>query len=193
MLFRSFKKIYKERDENVQLEQSIKTEIDRIEAHREKYMNMYTDDLITREQLNEKIGGTKERLQELQKELKRAKLHITKYDQLDSILQKTFCDIEKLITLKEMTNGQLRKIIDGIEVDHEGNVDIHLKLYDRIGLSENVLIVDEATYRHDGAACGDCSSFVGKVKGGFVLNLRRWRHLRDVAKISMKVENANRE
>lgn len=140
-----FKKTYKERDENVQLEQSIQTEIERIEAHREKYMNMYTDDLITREQLNEKIGGTKERLQELQKELKNAKLHITKYDQLDSILNKTFCDIESLLSFKEMTNGQLRKIIDGIEVDHEGNVDIHLKLYDRIGLRESVPIVDEAT------------------------------------------------
>ena len=115
------------------------------------------------------------------------------FEELKSILEKTFKTIEDIIETGEMTNGQLRKIIEKIEVDHGGNVDIYMKLTERLNLARTVPISGCLTYRHDGAACGDCSSFVGKVKGGFVLNLRSWRHLRDVAKISMKVENANRE
>ena len=33
-------------------------------------MDMYTDDLITREELNEKIGGTKQEIERLENELK---------------------------------------------------------------------------------------------------------------------------
>lgn len=156
-------------------------------------MDMFAAEMISKEEFNQHVGDSKQRMEKIESELKLVKHRISKTGELKSILEKTFKTIEDIIDTGEMTNGQLRKIIEKIEVDHDGNVDIYMKLTERLNLARTVPISGCLTYRHDGAACGDCSSFVGKVKGGFVLNLRSWRHLRDVAKISMKVENANRE
>ncbi|MBQ5885614.1 MAG: hypothetical protein IIW79_04320, partial [Clostridia bacterium] len=48
--------------------------------------------------------------------------------------------------LREITNAQLRKIIDRIEVDHEGNVEIYLKLFKELGIEQTVPIYSDCTY-----------------------------------------------
>ena len=42
--------------------------------------------------------------------------------------------------MRQMTNAQLKKIIQKIEVDKEGNVEIYLRLFGELGLDETVLI-----------------------------------------------------
>ena len=44
-----------------------------------------------------------------------------------------------------MTNTQLKRIIQKIEVDKEGNVDIYLRLLGDLGLDNTVLIIDYHT------------------------------------------------
>ena len=44
--------------------------------------------------------------------------------------------------MHQMTNTQLKKIIQKIEVDKDGNVDIYLKLLGDLGLDETILIED---------------------------------------------------
>ena len=39
-----------------------------------------------------------------------------------------------------MTNAQLKRLINKIEVDKDGNVDIYLRLIGDLGLNETVLI-----------------------------------------------------
>lgn len=41
-------------------------------------MNMYTDDLISREELNDKIGGMRKEIDRLENELKMVSYHLTK-------------------------------------------------------------------------------------------------------------------
>ena len=45
-----------------------------------------------------------------------------------------------------MTNAQLKRIIQKIEVDKDGNVDIYLRIFGDLGLDETVLISDNQTY-----------------------------------------------
>ena len=45
-----------------------------------------------------------------------------------------------------MTNAQLKRIIQKIEVDKDGNVDIYLRLLGDLGLDETVLIHHDETY-----------------------------------------------
>lgn len=54
----------------------------------------------------------------------------------------TFKSIEDVTDMHQMTNTQLKKIIDKIEVDKDGNVDIYLKLLGDLGLDETILIED---------------------------------------------------
>ena len=44
-----------------------------------------------------------------------------------------------------MTNAQLKRIIQKIEVDKDGNVDIYLRLLGDLGLDETVLIRNDET------------------------------------------------
>ena len=42
-----------------------------------------------------------------------------------------------------MTNAQLRRIIDKIVVDKDGNVDIYLRVLSELGLDQTALINDD--------------------------------------------------
>ena len=88
-------------------------------------MDMYMDDLISREVLNEKIGGTKQEMERLERELELVSYHLTKGEQLENLLNGVFREIEDITDVREMTNAQLKRIIQKIEVDKDGNVDIY--------------------------------------------------------------------
>ena len=64
---------------------------------------------------------------------------------LDTLLDQTFADMESITDLSTVTNAQLKKIIDRIEVDRNGNIDIFLKTFDEIGLEKAFLITDDHT------------------------------------------------
>ena len=103
-------------------------------------MDMYTDDLISREELNEKIGGMKKEIDRLENELKMVSYNLTKGEQLEAILNNTFKEMEDITDVHEMTNTQLKRLINKIEVDKDGNVDIYLRILGDLGLAETVLI-----------------------------------------------------
>ena len=105
---------------------------------------MYTDDLISREELNTKIGGMRKEIERLENELKMVSYHLTKGEQLEYILGNTFKAVEDITDVHQMTNEQLKQIIQKIEVDKEGNVDIFLRLFGDLGLEEAVLIENTA-------------------------------------------------
>ena len=138
-----FERIYRAKDENVHLEKDLSAELTKLEAARGKYMDMYTDDLISREELNQKLAGTRQRVEELEKQLKIVRLHLTKQAQLEGILNKTFQSIEDIADVSQMTNAQLRKIVQRIEVDQAGNVDIYLHLLNELGIKYPVTVEDE--------------------------------------------------
>lgn len=139
-VIKEFQRVYKAKDENIEYEKQINTELNRLRKSREKYMDMYTDDLISREELNEKIGGMRKEIERLENELKMVSYHLTKGEQLEAILNSTFKQLEDITDVHEMTNAQLKRLINKIEVDKDGNVDIYLRLIGDLGLDEAVLI-----------------------------------------------------
>ena len=135
-----FQRVYKAKDENVEYEKELNAELAKLQKTRQKYMDMYTDDLISREELNEKIGGSRQEMERIENELKMVSYHLTKGEQLENILNNTFKEIEDIADVHQMTNQQLKRLIQKIEVDKEGNVDIYLRLLGDLGLDESVLI-----------------------------------------------------
>ena len=134
-----FTRVYKVRDENASYEKELHDKLAKLEKLRSKYMDMYADDLITRRELNDKLSGTKDEIQRLQNELKLTEYNLTKGEQLESILSRTFDTIESISDVSAMTNAQLRQIVEKIEVDKDGNVDIYLRLLGELGLDESIL------------------------------------------------------
>lgn len=60
--------VYKAKDENVEYEKELNAELAKLQKTRQKYMDMYTDDLISREELNEKIGGSRQEMERIENE-----------------------------------------------------------------------------------------------------------------------------
>ena len=135
-----FQRVYKAKDENLEYEKQLNTQLAKLKKSRQKYMDMYTDDLITREELNEKIGGMRQEIDRIENELKMVSYNVTKGEQLEHILNQTFKTIEDIPDVRKMTNAQLKQIVQKIEVDKDGNIDIYLRLFGDLGLDENVLI-----------------------------------------------------
>lgn len=142
---KEFQRVYKAKDENIEYEKEVTSQLTKLRKSREKYMDMYADDLISREELNEKIGGMRKEIERLENELQMVSYHLTKGEQLETVLNNTFKEIEDITDVHEMTNTQLKRIIQKIEVDHDGNVDIYLRLFGDLGLDETVLISDNRT------------------------------------------------
>ena len=143
-VIREFQRVYKAKDENVEYEKELNDKLSKLRKSREKYMDMYTDDLISREELNAKIGGMRKEIERLENELKMVSYHLTKGEQLEAILNSTFRQMEDITDVHEMTNTQLKRLISKIEVDKDGNVDIYLRLIGDLGLDETVLIESES-------------------------------------------------
>ena len=139
-VIKEFQRVYKAKDENIEYEKQLNTELNKLRKSHEKYMDMYTDDLISREELNEKIGGMRKEIERLENELKMVSYHLTKGEQLEAILNSSFKQLEDITDVHEMTNAQLKRLINKIEVDKDGNVDIYLRLIGDLGLDETVLI-----------------------------------------------------
>ena len=147
-----FQRVYKAKDENLNYEKELNAQLAKLQKTRQKYMDMYADDLISREELNDKIGGMRKEIERLENELKMVAYHLTKGEQLESVLGRTFKEIEDITDVHQMTNAQLKRIIQKIEVDKDGNVDIYLRLLGDLGLDETVLIHHDETQRRVGAA-----------------------------------------
>lgn len=147
---KEFQRIYKAKDENLEYEKQLQAQLAKLQKSREKYMEMYTDDLISREELNRKIGGMRKEMERLENDLKLVSYHLTKGEQLEGILNSTFKRIEDVTDIRQMTNAQLKRIIQKIEVDKSGNVEIFLNPLGEVGLDKNVLINHLNTQRYNG-------------------------------------------
>ncbi len=140
-----FRRVYRDRDETLNQEQELPVRLAKLRKTRQRYLDLYADDLITRKELDEKMGGTRRELDRLENELKLVSQNLTKGEQLEGILERTFREIGDITDVRRMTNAQLKRIVQKIEVDREGHIDIYLRLLGDLGLEDTVLIRNGST------------------------------------------------
>ena len=141
-----FNRLYKSKDDNIITEQDLRSKLKKLTNSKQKYMDMYEDDIITREEMKGKISEINNGIENTQNKLKLVEYNMNKGDMLETILNNTFKDIERVTSLETMTNAQLKRILEKIVVDEQGNVDVYLKLLSEIGLDKNVLVSYNQTY-----------------------------------------------
>lgn len=136
---------HKALDDNIDSEKELKSRKTKLSKKRDKFLDMYADDLISRDELNNKVSDINSELKFIETELGRLSQNISKVDQLEEIINSTLKSIEDINDISTLTNAQLKSIIDRIEVDNEGNIDIYLRLLDELGLDNNVLVNNDRT------------------------------------------------
>ncbi len=140
-----FNRVYHEKSVNELYSKELEKKQSDLEKRRRKYMDMYVDELISREELNTTLKSINAELEQVGSELSAARYNLSRGEMLENILDKTFSGIEQITDVSAMSNAQLKKIINRIEVDKDGNIDIFLNLFDEIGLDKSFLISDSHT------------------------------------------------
>ncbi len=140
-----FNRVYHEKSDNELHRAELEKKQSDLEKRRHKYMDMYVDELISREELNAALKSINAELEQVGNELSAARYNLSRGEMLENILGKTFSGIEQITDVASMSNAQLKKIIKRIEVDKDGNIDIFLNLLDEIGLDKSFLISDSHT------------------------------------------------
>ncbi len=131
-----FNKNYAPMHQNLKTEKEITKEIEKLKKSRQKYVDMYDNDIISMEDLKEKTGSTNNQIKKLEEKLKMIKFGITQADKLEYGLTDTFKSIGDILSTAEITNEMLKRVIDRIEVAEDGHIDIYLRLLADIGLDE---------------------------------------------------------
>jgi len=129
---KEFGHIYKTKDGHDQYGTEVQNMLAKLHKTRKKYMDMHTADLISWEELREKMSELNASIGKAENELKRIPYHLDKGSQLKEIVTHTFKTVEDIISMETMTNAQLKMIIPEILVAHDGNCDIYVRLFDDI-------------------------------------------------------------
>lgn len=140
-----FQRVYKAKKENLDYEKDLSSRLAKLRNTRQKWMDMYADDLISRKELNEKLSGMRQEIDRLERELDMVSYNLNKRDQLQELLRSTFKEIEDITDVRQMNNTQMHSLIDRIEVDSEGNVDIYLRILGDLGLDSTIPISNDGS------------------------------------------------
>ncbi|MDR2531959.1 MAG: recombinase family protein [Oscillospiraceae bacterium] len=131
-----FNQIYKTGNANAIQEKELQDKLKNITRKREKCKDMYTDGQIDREEMNKDMANYNSQIEEINSKLSLVRHNINKGKSLDLIIADTFKNIRSVVSFKSVTNTQLKRIIDKIVVNPNGNVDVHLKLLLETGLEK---------------------------------------------------------
>lgn len=131
---KEFDKITKLRENNERSEKSLLQEIEKITVKKQKYMEMFQNEVINIQELKKYTNPLNEDIARLERELKLITSEIKEKDVLEKELTRTISTIDDILNNETITNAMLKTIIDVIEVDSEANIEVRLKLLNEIGI-----------------------------------------------------------
>lgn len=144
---KEFEKITKLRENNERSEESLLKEIEKVTVKKQKYMEMFQNEIINIQELKKYTNPLNEDITRLERELKLITSEIKEKDVLEKELNKTIKTVDDILNNQTITNAMLKTIIDVIEVDSDSNVEVRLKLLNEIGTNEPVITRFEDIYQ----------------------------------------------
>jgi hypothetical protein len=113
-----------------QCRQALEAERKKLSGKRERYQELYANDLITMDELKQKLGTVTERLRSIDEEL----AQLRHPEQPGGDREQSICrqEIMKFLKLETVTNMDLRRILDHISVNQDGTIRVVLKKLDEI-------------------------------------------------------------
>ena len=145
---KEFEKITKLRENNERSEESLLKEIEKVTVKKQKYMEMFQNEIINIQELKKYTNPLNEDIARLERELKLITSEIKEKDVLEKELNKTIKTVDDILNNQTITNAMLKTIIDVIEVDSDSNVEVRLKLLNEIGTNEPVITRFEDIYKN---------------------------------------------
>lgn len=137
-----YHKILKDKNKDFKTAKDIEKESERVKKTKQKYVKMYTDELIDESEFKEYISKINYKIKELEKQIKIVNFSIASEDTINRDIKNKINEIEKILNNGEFTNEDLKKVIDKINVNKNGNVEIILKGLDNFDYDNEVIVRD---------------------------------------------------
>lgn len=99
----------------------------KLERHRRKYLDLYADDQITRQELDQRLGNSREELARLEEELQGLeRVPLTEAD-IDRAVRHLMGNLKDFVSVRNLNNAQLKQLVEKIEVDENGVASVYLR------------------------------------------------------------------
>ena len=93
---------------------------------------MYANDIMTIDELKDKVTAITEELKELDMDLEQLALSKKIVSNAEDIIRRYTEEIHRFLELETVTNVDMRRILDHISVDRDGHVRVVLKKFEDI-------------------------------------------------------------
>lgn len=108
-------------------EAQIAARLSKLERTKQKYVELFSDDLVTQAELEQKLNALNRETDRLKQQQAQLKNYPSTEAQLTAMIQRTFQGVADIADVRQMTNAQLKRVLETIAVDKDGNVDIFLR------------------------------------------------------------------
>lgn len=103
-------------------------EIKDLKKQESKYKDMYVEELITIEELKEKLIPIKNKREHLEMQVRQLASQNDISNNIEVEVRKYFKNMSNILRIEDWSNEQLKQVIEKINVTHEGDITIQLKL-----------------------------------------------------------------
>lgn len=131
-VIKDFNRKYILSDETKIFEKDLTSKLNKIKKDKIKFMEMYTNDIISMEELKEMTEKLNYDIQRCNQELELLKKNKEENTKLAEVLNGGYENVERLLNSGMITNSMLKNLIQTISVDKDGNVEVYF-----ISLTEN--------------------------------------------------------
>lgn len=117
-------------DNPVQSIQSMESKRRKLLSKKDRYQEMYANDLITLSELKTKLSAIMDELKAVDMDLEHIEQSAKIQNNAEQIIRRYTEEILRFLELDTITNADLRRVIDHISVNRNGNVRIVLKKFE---------------------------------------------------------------
>ena len=117
-------------DHPEQRKQEVESAKKKLMRKKERYQDLYANDLITMEELKANLSGITSELEAIDAQLAQLLRSGQTLNRAEQLAQAYRQEIERFLSLETVTNMDMRRILDHISVDRDGNVRVVLKKLD---------------------------------------------------------------
>lgn len=129
----AFERKYGSLEENEQQKKEVGVRLEKLRADRRKYVDLFGEELITKDELKFELNGTKREMDGLEREAKKVQERLDMIEQMNSLIETMFSDIAAFLDAPDPTREILERSIQRITVRSDGKCEVILKLFEQLG------------------------------------------------------------
>lgn len=116
-----------------QTKQEMESRRKKLLARKDRYQEMYADDLLTLSELKAKLSQIMDELKAVDMDLEQIEQAARIKNNAELIIRRYTDEILRFLELDTITNADMRRVVDHISVNKDGNVRIVLKKFEDMG------------------------------------------------------------